>query len=91
MDIWSDEDLDRLEQRVDYALHTEDDGRTMIVAPQAIKDLIFAFRHLRAVNGTNGDGTDGDGPNGARAVPAGRAAAEARSISRSEGAGLPRA
>ncbi len=48
MDIWRDEDLDLLEQRVDYALHTEDDGRALIVAPQALKDLIAAFRGLRS-------------------------------------------
>ena len=48
MDIWRDEDLDLLEQRVDYALHTEDDGRALIVAPQTLKDLIAAFRGLRS-------------------------------------------
>jgi len=48
MDIWSDEGLERLEQRVDFALLTEDDGRAMIVSPATIKDLIAAFRHLRA-------------------------------------------
>jgi hypothetical protein len=47
MDIRSDEDLDRLEQRLDYALHTEDDGRTLIVPPQAVKDLIGELRRLR--------------------------------------------
>ena len=81
MDIWSDEDLDRFEQRVDYALHTEDDGRAMIVAPQAIKDLITAFRHLRT----------GAGATRGTPVREGRAVREARSISRSEGAGRPRA
>ena len=47
MDIWRDDDLDRLETRVDYAIRTEDDGRALIIAPQAIKDLITEFRHLR--------------------------------------------
>ena len=60
MDIWSDEGLDRLEQRVDYALLTEDDGRAMIVSPATIKDLIAAFRHLRA-NGAAGSPPESPG------------------------------
>jgi hypothetical protein len=47
MDIWRDEDLDQLEKRIDYATRTEDDGRALIIAPQAIKDLITEFRRLR--------------------------------------------
>jgi hypothetical protein len=47
MDIWSDEDLDRIESRVNYALGTEDDGRVMLIPPQAIKQLITEFRRLR--------------------------------------------
>ena len=47
MDIWSDEDLDRLERRADYALATEDDGRVLLIPPQTIKDLIAEFRRLR--------------------------------------------
>lgn len=77
MDIWSDEDLDRLERRVDYALHTEDDGRALIVAPQAIKELIIAFRRLRA---------EASDPTNDAGAPQGRAAREARVVSRSEGA-----
>lgn len=48
MDIWNDEDLDRLEKRADYALETEDDGRPLIITPQTIKQLIAEFRRLRA-------------------------------------------
>jgi len=48
MDIWSDDDLDRLETRADYALGTEDDGRVLLIPPQTIKDLIAEFRRLRA-------------------------------------------
>jgi hypothetical protein len=48
MDIWNDEDLDRLEKRADYALETEDDGRALIITPQTIKQLISEFRRLRA-------------------------------------------
>ena len=47
MDIWRDDDLNRLETRVDYAIHTEDDGRALIIAPQTIKDLITELRRLR--------------------------------------------
>lgn len=47
MDIWNDDDLNRLEKRADYALKTEDDGRALIITPQAIKDLITEFRRLR--------------------------------------------
>jgi hypothetical protein len=47
MDIWSDEDLNRIESRVDYALGTEDDGRVMLIPPQTIKQLITEFRRLR--------------------------------------------
>jgi hypothetical protein len=56
MDIWSDEDLDRLERRVDYALRTEDDGRALIVPPEAIKDLIVAVRSLRIQASEQQDG-----------------------------------
>ena len=47
MDIWSDEDLDQMERRVDYALGTEDDGRVLLIPPQSIKDLITEFRRMR--------------------------------------------
>ncbi len=47
MDIWSDDDLNRMEQRADYALGTEDDGRVLLIPPQTIKDLITEFRRLR--------------------------------------------
>lgn len=47
MDIWSDDDLDKMENRVDYALGTEDDGRVLLIPPQTIKDLITEFRRLR--------------------------------------------
>jgi hypothetical protein len=76
MDIWSDEELDRLEQLADYALRTEDDGRALIVAPQAVKDLITAVRDLRAQAG-------GTPASEGRASAAG----SSRPISRSEGAG----
>ena len=48
MDIWSDDDLDQMEDRADYALATEDDGRVLLIPPQTIKDLITEFRRLRA-------------------------------------------
>jgi len=47
MDIWSDEDLDQIERRVDYAIGTEDDGRVLLIPPQRIKDLITEFRRMR--------------------------------------------
>jgi len=47
MDIWNDDDLNRLEKRAEYALDTEDDGRALIITPQTIKDLITEFRRLR--------------------------------------------
>jgi len=47
MDIWSDDDLNRMEKRADYALGTEDDGRVLLIPPQTIKDLITEFRRLR--------------------------------------------
>ena len=47
LDIWSDYDLDQMEQRADYALGTEDDGRVLLIPPQSIKDLITEFRRLR--------------------------------------------
>jgi hypothetical protein len=47
MDIWSDEDLNQMEERVDYALATEDDGRVLLIPPQTIKDLITEYRRLR--------------------------------------------
>jgi hypothetical protein len=48
VDIWSDDDLDRIERRIDYALGTEDDGRVLLIPPETIKDLITQFRRLRA-------------------------------------------
>jgi hypothetical protein len=57
MDIWSDEDLNRIESRVDYALGTEDDGRVMLIPPQAIKQLISEFRRLRSEAASPSDGT----------------------------------
>jgi hypothetical protein len=48
MDIWSDDDLSQMEERADYALATEDDGRVLLIPPQTIKDLIAEFRRLRA-------------------------------------------
>ena len=47
MDIWSDDDLRQMEERADYALSTEDDGRVLLIPPQTIKDLITEFRRLR--------------------------------------------
>ena len=47
MDIRNDDDLDRLEARADFAIHTEDDGRALIIPPQAVKDLIAELRRLR--------------------------------------------
>jgi hypothetical protein len=48
MDIWSDDDLNQMEERADYALATEDDGRVLLIPPQTIKDLIAEFRRLRS-------------------------------------------
>ena len=56
MDIWSDDDLSQMEQRADYALATEDDGRVMLIPPQTIKDLIREFRRLRTDGETGPDG-----------------------------------
>ena len=56
MDIWSDDDLDQMERRVDYALGTEDDGRVLLIPPQTIKDLISELRHLRAERTAAPDG-----------------------------------
>jgi hypothetical protein len=56
MDIWSDEDLNRIESRVDYALDTEDDGRVMLIPPQTIKELITEFRRLRPEPTSASDG-----------------------------------
>jgi hypothetical protein len=47
VDIWSDDDLNQMEERADYALDTEDDGRVLLIPPQTIKDLITEFRRLR--------------------------------------------
>jgi hypothetical protein len=47
MNIWSDDDLDQVERRADYALGTEDDGRVLLIPPETIKDLITEFRRLR--------------------------------------------
>jgi len=55
MDIWSDDDLNRMEERADYALSTEDDGRVLLIPPQTIKDLIAEFRRLRAERTTAAD------------------------------------
>jgi hypothetical protein len=56
MDIWSDDDLDQMEQRADYALGTEDDGRVLLIPPQSIKDLITEFRRLRTEQTAATDG-----------------------------------
>jgi hypothetical protein len=48
VNIWSDDDLDRIERRIDYALDTEDDGRVLLVPPETIKDLITELRRLRS-------------------------------------------
>lgn len=48
MDIWSDDVLNQIEARADYALGTEDDGRVLLIPPQAIKDLVSEFRRLRS-------------------------------------------
>jgi hypothetical protein len=55
MDIWSEDDLNRIESRVDYALGTEDDGRVMLIPPQTIKELITEFRRLRTDPGAAPD------------------------------------
>lgn len=47
MDIWSDDVLNQIEARADYALGTEDDGRVLLIPPQTIKDLVTEFRRLR--------------------------------------------
>jgi len=47
MDTWSDNDLNQMVDRADYALATEDDGRVLLIPPQTIKDLITEFRRLR--------------------------------------------
>jgi len=47
MDTWSDNDLNQMVERADYALATEDDGRVLLIPPQTIKDLITEFRRLR--------------------------------------------
>jgi hypothetical protein len=47
MNIWSDNDLDQMLERADYALATEDDGRVLLIPPQTIKDLLTEFRRLR--------------------------------------------
>ena len=52
MDIWSDEVLNQIEARADYALGTEDDGRVLLIPPQTIKDLVTEFRRLRAERST---------------------------------------
>jgi len=56
MDIWSDEDLNQMEERVDYALATEDDGRVLLIPPQTIKDLITEYRRLRTEPSAAPDG-----------------------------------
>lgn len=48
MDIWSEDVLNEIEARADYALGTEDDGRVLLIPPQTIKDLVTEFRRLRA-------------------------------------------
>ena len=47
LDTWSDNDLNQMVERADYALATEDDGRVLLIPPQTIKDLITEFRRLR--------------------------------------------
>ena len=47
MDTWSDNDLNQMVERADYALATEDDGRVLLIPPQTIKALITEFRRLR--------------------------------------------
>ena len=39
--------LDRMEQRADYVLDSEDDGRSSIISAADVKDLIEEVRHLR--------------------------------------------
>lgn len=56
MDIWSDEVLNQIEARADYALGTEDDGRVLLIPPQTIKDLVTEFRRLRAEMGVETPG-----------------------------------
>jgi hypothetical protein len=56
MDIWSDDDLDQMERRANYALATEDDGRVLLIPPQTIKDLITEFRRLRTALTAASDG-----------------------------------
>lgn len=56
MDIWSDEVLNQIEARADYALGTEDDGRVLLIPPQTIKDLVTEFRRLRAEMGSETPG-----------------------------------
>jgi hypothetical protein len=48
VDIWSDDDLDQMERRIDYALGTEDDGKVLLVPPQSIKEPFVEFRRMRA-------------------------------------------
>jgi hypothetical protein len=40
--------LDRMEQRADYVLDSEDDGRSSIISAADVKDLIEEVRRLRA-------------------------------------------
>jgi len=40
--------LDRMEQRADYVLDSEDDGRSSIISAADVKDLIAEVRRLRA-------------------------------------------
>ena len=56
MDTWSDNDLNQMVDRADYALATEDDGRVLLIPPQTIKDLITEFRRLRTELTTAPDG-----------------------------------
>lgn len=56
MDIWSDEVLNQIEARADYALGTEDDGRVLLIPPQTIKNLVAEFRRLRAEMGAETPG-----------------------------------
>ena len=50
--------LDRMEQRADYVLDSEDDGRSSIISAADVKDLIEEVRRLRARYEAGGPGDD---------------------------------
>ena len=50
--------LDRMEQRADYVLDSEDDGRSSIISAADVKDLIEEVRRLRARHEAGGPGDD---------------------------------